>query len=254
MMNSGYKNPNDFAPVECDLMDKLIVIKEDVLSRDIKANEVWNKRYAHFYALAKNSMMENRVVEALASFLYQVGAIKDDVYISYYNMEFLETDPDVSNFEQALKAGEIPFGFSKYNKISHTPLIGFTVTSNYSEVRLFKVMYYDGSSVRIFTPYSGNPVNVVTGTALGDEVSSGIKESTAGKYIESEACKDIFGESFAAKDLVSQEICGNKYLEHFHIEAVRMQNGLFAGAKVPIDFCMIADELKQNLNSQKVTD
>ncbi len=48
-------------------------------------------------------------------------------------------------------------------------MIVFQVVCDEQPSELYQVLYFDGTELRVFTPFSGNAVNAVTMTALGDE-------------------------------------------------------------------------------------
>lgn len=165
ILNKGFHNTVTKKAVPCNLIQKLIDAKDELI-QNLDAFD-----YEYYEDDAKEDF------DALESGNYESYTIGSCI-IELLNMEghedYIERDVEVYTTEMySDKPQKDSMYDSKYIGIEKLPngadIIGFQTCCEEKPTYLLQYLYYDGEKLRIFTPYEGNAVDIVTRTALQDE-------------------------------------------------------------------------------------
>lgn len=161
IINKGFHNTTTKKAVPCDLIKALVDAKNEIL-------KITSTRDYRYY---KNNYVEN--FEKLENGDYDKDYGIGSCVLCLLNMEGHEKyiDSDVIVYtDEMYTNNRCPSKYNGVTKLTNgADVIGFHVYCEEAESTLFQFLYYDGEKLRIFTPYEGNAVNIITRTALGDE-------------------------------------------------------------------------------------
>ncbi len=157
-LNENLQNIVPRKAVPCDIVKELFKVRDTLLdSADRNTIKVYEVAYEKFFEEyeERGSATANDVL----------GSCYD--FIKYYSKSEKGIDVVIDSSDYRL-AEE-----GKYQGICKLPngaeVIVFQVVCDEQPSELYQVLYFDGTELRVFTPFSGNAVNAVTMTALGDE-------------------------------------------------------------------------------------
>lgn len=163
VINKGYHNVAKKS-VPCNLIRKIIESKNKLLPKlkhpDLVYYEECKKEY--FENLQNGDIEKDTIGECIGFLLscdYDEEYIHEDVYI--YASSRLT---DACSYEDRLE----------YIGLTTLPngaeAIGLITMSEECNFHIFQLLYFDGEKLQLFTPYEGNAINIVTKTALGNEM------------------------------------------------------------------------------------
>lgn len=233
MINEGFKNDTQVTMMNCDFLAKFLELKNYALKNSEMARDFWDEGDREAYESIGDDTIKK--IEKLFDFLYTSCIIKDDVPVDAGRVNFGVADAEFFG---------LPMGFCNDTLETGISSIGFVVESSETYVSVYKLCYFDGKKFKIFTPYLGNPVNVITCTALGDEL---LVRNKLKRLACSKTAKQIFGNvdnDTLLGYLRDQEECGTRYLRHFDADQeFDKDTGWFEFTKVEPDFEFVADEI-----------
>lgn len=96
-------------------------------------------------------------------------------------------------------------------RINGIEVIIFRALGAYSCIEVFKVLYFDGEELRIFTPFEGNAVNIITKTVLGYEYLHKNELNYKAKALMNK----IYGENIKI-DILNRSEFIERYIKYFN--------------------------------------
>ena len=93
-------------------------------------------------------------------------------------------------------------------------IVVFKVYNEEHDFTMCQVLYYDGEELKLFTPYEGNAVNIITSTCIGDEHCALDTEIDKAHPLANLIYPDGINEDIITDD---EEAAKNKYMMYFGI-------------------------------------
>lgn len=150
MINKNEHNTVVRKAVPCDLKAEIFKLRDKILE-----NKETHKNYEYYREYFENYNKTE----------YSIGACIEFIF---WHSDLLEFDIYIRGCERALSyAGRKLQGITKLP--NGADIIIFQVYSEEHWIGMCQVLYYDGTQLRLFTPYEGNAVNIITTTCIGDE-------------------------------------------------------------------------------------
>lgn len=179
MINKGFHNKTKLKAVPCDLVAKIIETKDNVLKilTEVEMQE-YNNCYAEHF---KNPLGSSDSLSECIEFLEYYDEGTENFMVNDVLMQFAKYE--------LTKSG-------KYSGLCKLPsgadILVIEAISQEHGLGMCKVLYFDGKTLRFFTPYEGNTVDIINNSCLGDEAFAFVKESSCELY------KQLIDDSFEA--------------------------------------------------------
>lgn len=230
MLNKGFRNENKVELKDCDFLYNLLLVKDIVVRVSEDAKGVWDTIMECDWPDANDI----KKIILTFDFLYLYNAIEDDVITDGLSASYTDSKDKRHN-------DNIPMGFCKDTFGTGLPSIGFEVRSDDTMVTVYKLCYFDGEKFKIFTPYEGNCVNIITHTAIGDELV--LEDDELEDLCNTELSKQIFGANTDTESLLDEEEYPIQYIKYFNPEFE--VDECFEYTRVDPDLDTIEMELKE---------
>lgn len=212
MLNDIFKHSCKLHMEDCDFLAELTRIKDKLVETNEEAAELWEECFEPEMEYTHES--KDADIKRLFDLVYTMGGIEGEIQVDGCEFHFEDSAYRAVNPEEEIKDTSLPLGYCEDTLGTGKPSIGFMLCSCESYVQTYHLCYFDGEKFRLFTPYLGNPVNVITKTALGDEHLVPDKDRPA--MIQSEEARKIFEGYDASTVLFNQDTCGVIYITYFN--------------------------------------
>jgi len=156
IFNENLHNTAPCKAVPCDIVKEIFKARDALLhsSEDAADDYEFYKKSFDEYE-EKGSSAPNYVLGGCYEFLKDYSELTEWIDVEVYSTGYYLADE--GKYQGICKL------------LNGADVVVFHVACEEQPSELYQVLYFDGSELRVFTPFSGNAVNVVTMTALGDE-------------------------------------------------------------------------------------
>lgn len=195
LINKGEHNTVIRKAVPCDLKAEIFKARDETL-KDEYAKKLYDMYQRYFDEYNK----ETYSIGGCINFICDCNDnFKPDVYI-YTGERYLCNKGTLQGITKLPNGADI---------------IVFQVCAEESGISICQVLYYDGEKLRLFTPYEGNAVNVITKTCLGDEEYAKEEDFDYSHPLVSIVYPDGLSEDLIAEDYDEEAKC--RYMMHYGI-------------------------------------